>query len=61
MNQIYLVFCYDDYGNKEYLKYKNGFPVCAFNCDEINDLVCGLGGGWANGWKIEIFYNPIQD
>lgn len=61
MNQVYLVYRYDEYGDKEYLRHKDGYPVCVFDCESINDVVCSIGGGWDNGWKLEIFYNPIQD
>lgn len=61
MNQLYLVYRYDEYGDKHYLRHSNGLPFATFLSYEINDFVESLGGGWDNGWIIETFYNPIQD
>lgn len=57
MNHIYLVYRYDEYGDKHYLQLPNGLPFATFQSHEINDYVEKYGGGWNNGWIIEIFYN----
>lgn len=61
MNQVYLVYRYDEYGDKEYLRNSEGSVFCSFVCEDVNEAINSFGGGWSNGWKLEIFYNPIQD
>ena len=62
MNKVILLYRYDEYGDKQYLRTSDGYIFCAADCSvDINEAINTLGGGWSNGWELEIFYNPIQD
>lgn len=63
MNKVYLLYRYDEYGEKVYLKTPEGYIFCiSESCiSVIVDAIRIFGGDPAFDWRLEIFYNSIQD
>lgn len=62
MNKVYLLYRYDEYGEKVYLKTSEGYIFCSSESySDIADAIRIFGGDPEFDWRVEIFYNPIQD
>lgn len=62
MNKVYLLYRYDEYGEKQYLKTPEGYIFCSSESySDIADAIRIFGGDPDFDWRVEIFYNPIQD
>lgn len=61
MNKLYLIYRYNEYGDKEYyFDSETGLLFSTFDFQEIGEKIYRLGG-FSDGWECDIFYNPVQD
>lgn len=61
MNKVYLLYRYDENGEKQYLKTPDGYICSSGSYSDISDAIRTFGGDPDFDWIVEIFYNPIQD
>ena len=62
MNKVYLLYRYDEYGDKHYLKTPEGYIFCSSErYFDLAEAIWIFDGDPDFDWRVEIFYNPIQD